>query len=251
MSSSANPIRGAIPVSVASRDSSSITAYETLVTRSGPSSPVASSLILRSASATRSSPVSRRRTDAIATGVPSVSVPVIASSAAISSGGPRMESMSAWVTDSKLLTWSRNMTRAEGATTGSVGARSSPTPGSLTMSSMRDAICDRPSGVSASPRKSSVETLTSPASPKRSLISVRASATALSLGRAADSSGGGRRRLVPAPRKMVIAKRTARVKYGRAVTSLLSQPIVLFMPYPASRIRRCCCPAGPLLPSLV
>ena len=47
--SSAKPISGAIPDSVASLYSSSTTIGDRLLTRSGPSSPVASSLILRSA----------------------------------------------------------------------------------------------------------------------------------------------------------------------------------------------------------
>ncbi len=81
ISSSASPISGPIPDSVASLYSSSTITDDRLVTRSGPSSPVASSLIFRSAAWIISSPVSIRRMLAIATCVPSTSVPVIAARA--------------------------------------------------------------------------------------------------------------------------------------------------------------------------
>ena len=70
ISTSAIPISGSSPDSVASVYSSSTTAGDTTLTRSGPSSAVARSLIRRSTSKTRSSPVSSRRMLAMATGVP-------------------------------------------------------------------------------------------------------------------------------------------------------------------------------------
>ena len=102
--SSARPMRGAIPSSVALLYSSSTIIVEMLLTCSGPSSSSASLSIRLSASATRSSPVSRRRTMAMATSVPSVSVPVSASSAARSAGGAGASSTCCRVTDSKLST---------------------------------------------------------------------------------------------------------------------------------------------------
>ena len=209
-----------------------------LVTRSGPSSAIAISSILRSASATRSSPVSRRRIAATATEVPSASVPVIASSRARNAGGPLTLSISACVTDSKSATWSRAMTSIEGAMIGSAGARSSATSGSLTMSSTRPFICASPSGESASPRKRRVTTLTSPDSPKTSSISTSASATALPLGRVAAVSGGGSRNDPPAAITKVTMMRTISVIHGRAVTSRLTQASVLSIAYPASEKTR-------------
>ena len=70
---------GPIPSSVAFVYSSSTITGDRLLTRSGPSLPDASSKILRSTSLVLSSPVSLKRMLAIATGVPSVSVPVSAS----------------------------------------------------------------------------------------------------------------------------------------------------------------------------
>ena len=229
ISRNASPIRGNIPSSVAFLYSSSITTDEILLTCNGPSSSDARSRILRSASSIRSSPVSRKRMMAIATGVPSVSVPVIASIASRISGGPRAESMSDCVTDSKPSTWRRSLSSNEGATTGSVGASKSPTLGSLTTSRTRASICVSPSGVSASPRKRSVTTLASPASPKRSSSSTKASATAFPWGRVAFVSGGGARRVVPAPSATVMMTRMRRVTYGRAVTSRLSLSSIVLM----------------------
>ena len=77
----------------------------------------------------RSSPVSRRRIVAMATDVPSVSVPVSALNAAISSGGPLMASMSDCATDPRPSTWSMASASDEGAMTGLSGASSPPTSG--------------------------------------------------------------------------------------------------------------------------
>ena len=82
-----------MPCSVACLYSSSKIAGDRLLTRSGPSSSAASSLILRSAASILSSPVSVRRMLAMATGVPSLSVPVIAARGPWSSGTFRTESI--------------------------------------------------------------------------------------------------------------------------------------------------------------
>ena len=161
ISSSAIPISGTIPDSVASVYSSSTTAVETLVTRSGPSAASARSSIRRSMSRTRSSPVSSRRMLAIPTGVPSVSLPVRALSAAPISGRPRTESISACAIDERSSVPSTNPTSELGATIGSDGARSGATPGSARMSSRRASIWESPPGVSTSPRKTSVTVFTS------------------------------------------------------------------------------------------
>ena len=169
---------------------------------------------------------------AIATGVPSASVPVIAASApAISGAAPRAESMSACVTAAKLSTGSRALSSNEGATIGSPGASSSPTPGSLTMPSIRASIWASPSGVSASPRKISVATMTSLESPKRSSISLIASATAFPVGRNARAvpSTTGARRPAPAASTTVTTTRTAIVSHGRTVTSQLSRGSIWLM----------------------
>ncbi len=81
ISSSASPMSGSIPCSVACLYSSSITTGEMLLARNEPSAASAASLIVRSAISMRSSPVSRSRTMATATCVPSASVPDIAASA--------------------------------------------------------------------------------------------------------------------------------------------------------------------------
>ena len=221
-----------MPCSVACLYSSSKIAGDRLLTRSGPSSASASSLILRSAATTLSSPVSVRRMLAMATGVPSLSVPVIAARAPWICGALRTESICAWVTDSKSSAWSAAATRDEGATTALAGASSPLTAGSATTASTRASIWERPPGVSASPRKRSVATLKSPESPKSSSISLTASATAWPGGRNATSapSVGGARRVAPAPSTTVTTRRTAIVTYGRAVTSRLNQPsMLLFM----------------------
>ena len=233
ISRKASPSRGAIPSSVALLYSSSITTGETLLTRRGPSSRAANSWILRSASSIRSSPVSSRRMVAIAIGVPSESLPVNASSAARISGGPRIESISAWDTDSKPSTWSRASTSSEGAMTGSEGASNTPTLGSPTMSSTRSSIWESPPGVSASPRKRSVMTFASE-SPKNSSISARTLAMSLPSGRVAAVSGGGASRVVPAPSAAVMTRRARSVRYGRTVTSRRNQPSILLMSWTRS-----------------
>ena len=197
---------------------------DTLLASSGPSAAAASSLIVRSAPATRSSPVSSRRMLAIATRVPSVSVPVIAARAGWISGSIRTVSICACVTDSKPSTPSRNLTSDEGAMTGSAGARSSRTPGSLTMSLRRTSIWESPAGVSASPRNTSVTALISPWSPKSSLISSIASAMGLLSGSVSAVVGGGARNTAPAPSATVMMKTTRSVIQGRTVTSQLSLP---------------------------
>ena len=106
ISSSASPISGAIPDSVASLYSSSTIAGDRLLTARGPPSPTANSLILRSASLTLSSPVSLRLMLAIATGVPSVSVPVIAAIAPPICGTLPTASISTCVIDSRFSNWS-------------------------------------------------------------------------------------------------------------------------------------------------
>ena len=121
------------------------------------------------------------------------------------------------------------MTSDDGATTGFAGVRSSPTPGSLTMSWMRDAICPSPSGVMASPRNRSVATLTSPESPKSSSIWIKASATALPFGSVAAISGGGARSVPPAPSTRVTMRSTTRVIHGRTVITRLSQLSMLYI----------------------
>ena len=231
ISNSASPTSGPIPSSVAFLYASSMIADDRLLTRDAPSSPAASSLILRSASSTRSSPVSRRRTMAIATSVPSVSVPVISASASPTPGTLRAESICSCVTDSKLSTWSTAPISDDGATTGSPGANSATTPGSWTISSNRLSIWERPPGVSASPRKRSVTTITSPESPNRSSISCVASAMGWPGGRKATlaPSVGGRRCAVPITITTVTMRRTRRVSHGRTVTSRLSLPSMLFM----------------------
>ena len=83
------------------------------------------------------------------------------------------------------------MTSPEGAIIGLTGASNSPTLGSVAISLIREFICERPAGVRASPRKSSVTTLASPESRKSSSISCKASATALPWGSVAAVSGGG------------------------------------------------------------
>ena len=95
INSRASPINGPIPDSVASLYSSSIMIGETLLTRSGPSESSARSFTARSASAMRSSPVSRRRMVETVTEVPSVSSPDIAANAPASSGTALIASISA------------------------------------------------------------------------------------------------------------------------------------------------------------
>ena len=213
MSSSASPISGAIPCSVARVYSSSTITGDRLLTRSGPSSAAASSLILRSASSILSSPVSVRRMLATATWVPSASAPVIAARAACISGAPRAASICAWVSDPKSSTCSAAPTRNEGAATGFAGASSPPTPGSPATASSRASIWARPAGVIASPRKTRVTTRTSPAALKVSLISRVAAATGCPGGRNATSapSVGGSRSVAPAARTTVMAARTSSV----------------------------------------
>ena len=164
---------------------------DTLLARSGPSDAAASSLIVRSAPATRSSPVPSRRMLAIAIRVPSASIPVNAARTGWTSGSTRTASICACVTDSKPSTPSTNLISEAGAMTGSAGARSSCTPGSLTTSLRRASIWERPVGVSASPRNRSVTALISPWSPKSSLVSSIASATALPSGSVSAVSGDG------------------------------------------------------------
>ncbi len=105
INSNASPTRGSMAVSVALRNSSSMTTNEMLLTRSGSWLPAASSLIVRSASSTRSSDVSTRRMPAVAMGVPSESVPVITARRSPMPGAPRTASICACVTDSKSSTW--------------------------------------------------------------------------------------------------------------------------------------------------
>ena len=222
---------GPIPSSVAFLYSSSMITGDRLLTRNGPSSATASSLILRSASTILSSPVLLRRMLAIATGAPSVSVPVIASRAPWISGALRTESICACVTDSKPSTWSAAPISNEGATTGLLGVRSSPTPGSLTTSSISASICERPPGVIASPRKMSVATRTSPDALKCSATSFVALAMGCPGGRNATSapSVGGARNVTPAASTTVTTRRTISVMYGRTVTSQLSLSSILLM----------------------
>ena len=211
ISSSAIPTRGAMPSSVAFRYSSSTTVGEMLLTLSGPSCPTASSWIVRSASGRRSSPVSRRRMVAMAMGVPSVSVPVIAASAPPISGMPVAASISACVIDATPSAWSAAWTMNDGATTASPGASSAATSGSPRMSPSRASIWASPSGVRVSPRKRSVTTLTSPVSSNRSSICRVASATAFPGGRNARAAPSitSARRPVPAASTTVTASRTA------------------------------------------
>ena len=122
----------------------------------------------------------------------------------------------------------------EGAMTGSTGANSWATLGSLTMSFISAAIWERPSGVRASPRNRSVTILTSLESPKNSSISCVAVAMACPGGRNATSapSVGGARNVAPVAIRTVMTRRTMSVTYGRAVTSQLNQLSVLLMAYP-------------------
>ena len=124
ISSSASPMSGPIPSSVARLYSSSMTAGERLLTRSGPSLLDASSLMARSASGVLSSPVSMRRMVAIATGAPFASDPVNAVRACGIPGASRTASICAWETDSKLSTCSAAAMRWEGAITELAGASS-------------------------------------------------------------------------------------------------------------------------------
>ena len=114
ITSSAIPISGSKRDPVASWYSSSTSEIDTLVTLSGPSCPVASSLICSSAFLSGSSSVSRSRTVATPMGVPSLSVPVItwrAARACSASGAVRTYSSAAsicsCVTEPKSSVWSR------------------------------------------------------------------------------------------------------------------------------------------------
>ena len=93
----------------------------------------------------RSSPW-RRCTASIATGVPSVLLPVIAESATLIFRGPGAESTITCVTDSKVSTWSSILISADGAMIGSVRVNNSPTLGSLSISFIGAAICESPVG---------------------------------------------------------------------------------------------------------
>ena len=205
---------------------------EMLLTRSGPSSAIASSLILCSAATTRSSPVSCRRMLPNATGVPSASVPVIVESVSPIPGMLRAASICSCVTPSRLAAWSPALTSNEGAKNGAVGASIPATSGSPAIRAMRASIWASPPGVSASPRKRSVTTLTSPESPKSSSISAIALATSLSLGSVPSVSSGGSRRFDPMAIRTVRMRRTSSVSHGRTVTSQLSHPSMLCMATP-------------------
>ena len=115
--------------------------------------------------------------------------------------------------------------------TESVAVRSSPTPGSVTMRLSSPSICESPSGVSASPRKSSVVTRASPESEKSSSISAIAFATAFPCGSVSDVSGGGARRSAPRPSNTVMMRTTRIVNQGRAVTTLLNVSSNLLIAY--------------------
>ena len=112
--------------------------------------------------------------------------------------------------------------------TASAGGSSSPTPGSLMMRPSKPSIWASPSGVSTSPRKTSVTT-TTPESPKRVSISSNALATPLSRGRKASFSATGARSASPAANANVTIAMKASVTHGRTVTSQLSQSNTLFM----------------------
>ena len=208
---------------MASEYSSSITMVERLLTRRGPAEPVANSSILLSTSWTLVSPVSVRRMLAMVMVVPSVSLPPMAARAPSISGTLRRESISAWVADAASTPPRASITNV-GAMIGSAGASSSATPGLARMLSRRASIWASPPGVSASPRNTSVTTLTSPDSPKNSSSSSTAVAMALPGGRNATEapSTGGRRRVAPAASMTVTSSRTMIVMYGRAVTSRLN-----------------------------
>ena len=201
-----------------------------LLTRSGPTLPIASSLILRSAFTTRSSPVSCRRMLPTATGVPSASVPAMTASVSPTPGTLCAESICSCVTPSKLPACSAPLTINEGAKSASVSARMSATSGSAAIPVSRASIWESPAGVSASPRKRSVTTLTSPESSNSSSISAIARATSLSLGSVPSVSSVGSRRFHPMPIRTVTAKRRRRVSHGRAVTSRLTHSSMLCIP---------------------
>ena len=131
-------------------------------------------------------------------------------------------SICACVTESKSVTWSRGFISNVGAVIASTGGRSSPTPGSLTMRPSKPSIWASPSGVSTSPRKTSVTTTTLE-SPKRVSISSNALATPLSRGRKASFSATGARFASPAANTSVTIAMTTSVTHGRTVTSQLSQ----------------------------
>ena len=235
ITSSASPSNGSTPRLVAPWYSSSITASDTLRTLSGPSAASARSLIASCASSTASSRVSRRRMVATVTGVPSVSIPVVMSSAVRagwSSGVARTCSSAVSICDcvtvSKSATRRRGFISNVGAATASTDGRSSPTPGLLTMRPSKPSIWASPSGVNASPRKTSVTTTTSE-SPKRVSISSNALATPLSRGRKASFSATGARCATPAANTSVTIEMTASVTHGRTVTSQLSQSSTLLM----------------------
>ena len=113
---SAIPISGAVPVRLASVYSCSITAGDTVLTRSGPSSATANSSIRSSAVAGRSSPVSRKRKVEMATWVPSSSVPVIASRTARISGAALAWSIASWGTPPRSSTCSADPINLAGVT---------------------------------------------------------------------------------------------------------------------------------------
>ena len=222
ISSSATPTSGAIPSSVALTYSSSTTMVEMLLALRTPSEPSAITLIFRSASAIRSSPVSCNRITATDTGPPSISGPPMAASAPCISGTPRTASISACDTAPNPSAPSAALMTDDGATTESPGASSAAISGSLNISPISPSICERPAGVKASPRKMSVTTLTSPASPNTASISSSVSATALPSGSVASVEGGGARKDAPAPIATVTASNTASVTHGRAVTTKLN-----------------------------
>ena len=129
----------------------------------------------------------------MAIGVPSSSIPVIASMASPMPGTLRAESICACETDPRSSTCRTALTRNAGATTGLSVVRNGPTAGSAVTSSMRSPICARPSGVSASPRKMMVTMLTRLESPNDSSISSATSAMGCPGGRKstlAPSVGG-------------------------------------------------------------
>ena len=237
ITSSATPINRSIVEPVAASLSSSIVASETLRPASGPStSSVISWMASSAATSVSMSPGSRSRMVAIATGVPSASVPVSASNAARCPASPpscamrsSASSSSACVMSAKPSTPSTAASSSVGEATASPAASTSATRGSDVARSITRSICASPSGVSTSPRKSSVTDEVSADSPNSVSIFESATATSLSSERKISLSACGARCGMPAPSAIVMAATTTSVTTGRTVTSQLSPSSTLPM----------------------
>ena len=161
----------------------------------------------------------------MATCEPSVSVPTIRliGSCAVA------WSICCWVNDAKSSVPSAAATINVGAITGLGPVRSGATPGCEMTWLSAPSIWARPSGVSASPRKSSVVEIVSREPPNSSSILPLAADTRLSSGRNAVLSACGAIRVKPAPRPKVTARSTISVTIGLAVIRRLTASSNLVM----------------------